>query len=326
LIKKEILVRLVQDYEGPNLLRQTPGQTGIWDGIRFTLEPLEECDFLIVLRSQMKNPISVRCPPQNVWAVVQDPYVPGFNDWLVEGYDKFSRVFTPEIPYFNGKFIRSQPALPWYVNRGYDELVSLPVPEKTKDLSWILGNQRDIPGHFKRRAFLAYLKREGKVTFDLFGRIGQPLTDKAEALLPYRYSLAVENSCTADYWTEKIADCFLCWTVPIYYGCSNLEDYFPADSFIRIDIEKPKEAQELILTIIKNDDWARRLNALREARYLILNKYQLFPHFSSYIRKELPVAVEREYIHIPVYKRSKRAKCRRVIYKAKRAFWRFTYP
>ena len=30
--------------------------------------------------------------------------------------------------------------------------------------------------------------------------------------------------------SEKIADCFLAWTMPIYYGCPRIAEYFPAES------------------------------------------------------------------------------------------------
>jgi len=28
----KVIVRIVQDYEGPDLIRQTPGGKGVWDG------------------------------------------------------------------------------------------------------------------------------------------------------------------------------------------------------------------------------------------------------------------------------------------------------
>ncbi|MFN3875524.1 MAG: hypothetical protein ACK4L7_06395, partial [Flavobacteriales bacterium] len=31
-------------------------------------------------------------------------------------------------------------------------------------------------------------------------------------------------------------------TLPFYYGCPNVEDYFPPESFIRIDIREPEAA------------------------------------------------------------------------------------
>jgi hypothetical protein len=324
-MEANVTVRVVQDYEGPDLIRQTPGQTGVWEGIRYTLEPIGECDYLIVLRSQMRNPISVTCPKENVWAIVQDPYIPGFNDWLVEGYEHFSRVYTQSIPRNKEKFAISQPALPWYVNRSYDQLVDLAIPPKPKILSCIAGNQSDIPGHFKRKAFLNILTRQKGIDIDLFGHAGVYLADKADGLLPYQYSLAIENSSIPDYWTEKIADCFLCWTVPIYYGSTNLEKYFPPESFIRIDIEKPQEAFTKIRSLITNDVWEKRLPALKAARQLVLDRYQFFPYFSMMIGKESKDNKNKVKIEIPVYVRSLKSRIRRLGYKIGRDIRRI-YP
>jgi Glycosyltransferase family 10 (fucosyltransferase) C-term len=319
------IVKIVQDSEGPDLMRQTPAGKGVWDGIHFTYDQVAECDFMIVLRSQMRNPISVACPQENVWAIVQDPYFPGFNDWLVEGYEQFSRIYTQVTHHADDKYIQSQPALPWYVNRSYEELQVMPPPKKKKSLSWILGNQMEIPGHFKRLVFLDHIKKRGNFTVDLFGRVNQYIADKAEGLIPYKYSLAVENSCCPDYWTEKIADCFLCWTVPIYYGCTNLEEYFPADAFIRVDITRPQEALARIKEVMDHDDWEKRLPALKEARHLLLDKHQFFPYFSNLIRKEGGNKRLKMKIEIPVYERSLRSRIHRLAYKQKRTFWRIYY-
>jgi len=41
----KIIVRIVQDYEGSDLMRQTPGGKDVWDGIHFTYDQVTECDF-----------------------------------------------------------------------------------------------------------------------------------------------------------------------------------------------------------------------------------------------------------------------------------------
>ena len=52
--------------------------------------------------------------------------------------------------------------------------------------------------------------------------------------------------------------------------------FFPEDSFIQIDIRKPDEVNKVI-EIIQNDDYESRIPALKEARNLILNKYNMWP-------------------------------------------------
>jgi len=155
---------------------------------------------------------------------------------MMEGHDQYAHVFThhPGKKTLGGKYIRSHPAVPWHVNKSYDELKKLTMPDKQKSISWITSNLTAFPGHIPRMNFLDFL-RSSAFPIDLYGKGINYIEDKWDGLALYRYSLAIENSSGLDYWTEKIADCFLSWTVPIYYGCTNLEDYFPAGSFIRIE-------------------------------------------------------------------------------------------
>ena len=319
-----ILVRIAKDWDWPDLLRQTPGGKGNWEEIRFTLDPLEECDYLIVLNNRMKTDLQVRCPEGNVWAIMQEPFVWGFTDWMVEGHEGFSRVYTNHVPAAGVKYLASHPALPWHVHRNFDELTSCTIPAKSRKVSWVVGNCRDLPGHMKRLSFLRFLQREGDLPIDLYGRAVRFIEDKWDGLAPYRYSIAVENAIAPDYWTEKIADCFLTWTVPLYHGCTNLERYFPPDSFLRINIDRPREALESIRRIANQDDWERRLPALEEARRRVLQQYQLFPYLAKLIHAEPNEDREKVPRTIPAYRRSLRTELfRRPLYKVKKHFVRF---
>jgi hypothetical protein len=112
---------------------------------------------------------------------------------------------------------------------------------------------------------------------DAFGReTARPLDDKAECLRDYRYHVAVENFVGEHHWTEKLADPFLGLALPFYYGCPNAEAYFPADSFIRIDIRDPAGALRIIRTAIANKEYEKRLPALLEARRRVMFEHNLF--------------------------------------------------
>ena len=109
---------------------------------------------------------------------------------------------------------------------------------------------------------------------DLFGKGINFIADKMDGLLPYRYSLAIENASIPYYFTEKINDCFLAYTVPLYYGCQNIDKFFPSKSYIPIDIGNSKAAIKKIRDVIETDDWNARLEAVKEARELVLNRYE----------------------------------------------------
>ncbi len=163
----------------------------------------------------------------------------------------------------------------------FDCLRNLQPPTKTRNMSIICSGLRNWPGHKLRYALVERLKREFHGEIDFFGYDSSPLPDKWDGLAPYKYHICIENSSLPNYWTEKIADPFLAYSVPIYYGCTNLSGYFPPSSFIGINIERPDEAINMIGTILKRDTYSERLSHLTEARRLILEKYNFFPHIAK---------------------------------------------
>jgi hypothetical protein len=137
-----------------------------------------------------------------------------------------------------------------------------------------------------RLGFVDFLKNK-KFDFDLFGRGINPIDDKFDALYPYKYSIGMENGSYKHYWGDKIADCFLSWTMPIYWGCPNIKDYFPEDSYILIDPAKPEKSLDIIKEAVSENKWEKNLDAIKCSRDLILNKYQFFPFISNEIKKNL---------------------------------------
>ena len=125
---------------------------------------------------------------------------------------------------------------------------------------------------------------QGRLEFDLYGRGFQYIEDKWDALAAYRYSLAIENFRNPYYWSEKLVDCFLSWTMPIYYGCTRIAEFFPREAMVCIDIHDP-QAPDKIQEAISGDLWHRNLDAIAEARRLALEKYQLFPFVTEQIQQ-----------------------------------------
>lgn len=282
------LVRIVKDWDFLNPLRQTPQQRGIWDGIQFTLDPVEVCDYAIVLNRPHED-TTVVCPAHHVWAVMQEPPNEMFG-LLHRGDPAYAKIFTTDERLQGGRYRLHQPAIAWEVKRDYDFLGQCLPPPKERSLSWITSNLRVFRGHRDRLRFLAHI--QGRVAFDLFGRGFTFIDDKWDGLAPYRYSLAIENHSNNYYWSEKLADCFLAWTMPIYYGCNQIEQYFPPEAMIRIDIHDP-DVVEKIRQAVSSDAWRRNQDAIAEARQWVLNRYQLFPFLAGEIQ-------EHEALHLPL--------------------------
>jgi hypothetical protein len=52
------------------------------------------------------------------------------------------------------------------------------------------------------------------------------IPDGKECLYNSMFNISLENSKIHNYYAEKILDCFLTLTVPIYIGCPNIGDYY----------------------------------------------------------------------------------------------------
>jgi len=267
-------VRIVKNWTTPDIFRQTPQGMGIWKNIQFTTDEIDKPDYVIVL-NYSKTDVSITCSPDHIWAVMQEPYIRGVFDWMVEKHEVYAKVFTHYIFSEKDKYIRSYPMLVWHVDKSYDELKNIDIPVKTELISWITSNKEYFPGHQNRMTFLNQVKKSD-LEIDLFGRGIKFIEDKWDGLAPYKYSLAIENSSSKDYWSEKLADCFLSYTLPFYYGCTNIDEYFPKDAYIKIDISKPEEAFKIIQNAIKNNEFEKRFKAICVAREMILEKYNFF--------------------------------------------------
>jgi hypothetical protein len=297
-----MLVRIVKDWSYPeSFFLQTPKGSKQWDGIEFTEDKVTHSDYLIVLQRPPYD-IHVNCPSGHAWLIMQEPPADYFRFYL-KPIKYFDRVFTYYKDVVHPFAKPLQPVLPWHVLKSYDELLCITkgdLSEKKDELVWVTSNRSGFPGHRARLLLKDYLI-EQQFEFHLYGHGFEFIQDKFDGLFPNKYALAIENYSTDHYWTEKLADCFLSWCLPFYWGAGNLESYFPAESFIRIDVHNPEEALTIIQKAIENKEWEKRIDAIEKARNLILNEYQFFPYVTKMIKEDLLKGIEaRKDYRIPV--------------------------
>lgn len=65
--------------------------------------------------------------------------------------------------------------------------------------------------------------------------------DKFPLFETFQYSLVIENSAQKNYFTEKLIDCLITKTIPIYYGCPNISEYFDTTGWILLTHPDPEE-------------------------------------------------------------------------------------
>jgi hypothetical protein len=93
----------------------------------------------------------------------------------------------------------------------------------------------------------SHLKTLGQFDF-LMHRSPPRAPSKDPYFTQAKFNIACENHIMDNMFTEKLLDCFYTRTVPIYYGCSNIGNYFDARGILQFS-----NIDELD-TIIKNLD------------------------------------------------------------------------
>lgn len=278
--------------------RQFPRQEPVWGRCRFVFDfDASEYDWLVVyddLPPVNDERFSLRterlaCHAAQTLLITGEP-----SSVKIYGRPflaQFGRVLTSQEPWAirHPGAIYAQAGLRWYYGLGaktalkFDEMAAAPPPEKKALISTVCSDkQQRHTLHHRRYAFVQQLKSRLH-ELEVFGHGVRFMDDKAEALDAFRYHIAIENHVARHHWTEKLADSFLGWTLPFYFGCPNAADYFPAESFIPIDINDVERAEATIRSAIANGEYERRLPAIREARRRVLHEYNLFATISRII-------------------------------------------
>lgn len=85
--------------------------------------------------------------------------------------------------------------------------------------------------------------------------MGEKVKDKLAFQKQYKFSLAIENSSSSGYVTEKIYDPFLVQSLPIYWGCPNISSYYHTNSIVNVmDYNSLNEVVEEIIRLDQDDD------------------------------------------------------------------------
>lgn len=282
---KVLIIQGSNDDKG--ILRQLPPKFKQADSKYqfFINDGVENPDFVVVRNKYLKQTRTFNIAPENTILMLSEPR--SILSFPKTYRNQFGMLYScqHEISHRNVKY--GPALLPWFVgvvvcnniakySITYSDLKDKPFPEKTKLISVISSNKAFTKGHQDRIDFVQKLKRRYGDKIDVFGRGIAGFDDKWDVLAPYKYHISIENSSLPYYWTEKLSDCYLTGTYPIYYGCTNVNDYFPDDSLAKIDIHNFDAAIATIDRIIADNEFEKRQDTLRECQNLVLDKYNLF--------------------------------------------------
>lgn len=286
-------VRLPDGNVGDDYLRRFPNREPLWGNCQFIFDPdCREYDWLVVYDDLPRDsPVeALACPRDHTLLITGEPS--SITYYGKSFLKQFGHVLTSQETWAlkHPGVIRRQPGLLWYYGgsdeRGtYDSLVATPPPQKSKLLSTVCSTKAMRHTlHSLRLHFTKQLMAE-LPELDVFGYGMGKLDNKADAIDPYRFHLVIENHSCPHHWTEKLADAYLGYSLPIYFGCTNLDEYFPPDSYIMLDIRDFPKSLKTLRDLLASNQYEKRLPAIIEARRRILEEYATFPQLVRLIQE-----------------------------------------
>tara|TARA_R110002153_G_scaffold119109_1_gene264039 strand:- start:7641 stop:8393 length:753 start_codon:yes stop_codon:yes gene_type:complete len=151
---------------------------------------------------------------------------------------------------------------------------------KNKNLSIIASHKNYAPGHILRHQIIHNYPED----LSLYGRGYKSIENKITALKDYRFSLIIENEYSNNWFTEKLIDCLVTGTVPIFWGCPNIHKFFDPRGFIlfnNID-QIPKIKSECNESAYKN-----LLPFIKKNYHSALEYVDIFDRITKTIKNEI---------------------------------------
>jgi len=228
------------------------------------------------------------------WLCESRAIVPELYNALKSGpelfFEHFDAIFTCDDYLLSlddrFKFALSGSNLPW------TPLDSTWFPElhnKTKMCSLLASPKLMTEGHKLRHETADKLKD----SVDVFGGVGGSKKvgttgvasanhpTKEKALRDYMFSITIENDSYNNYFTEKITDCFANGTIPVYWGCPNIGDYFNKDGIVILD-------DDFDINSLTKELYDGKIDAMKENYKLVCNMKNaddiLFEHIETFIK------------------------------------------
>lgn len=281
-----LCVRLINIMRDFPFARQLPGDFTNTYGVNFVWNDEGQGEEYLVCYDELKSSIETTVPRERRLLFIGEP--PCITRYPAEYLNLFGTVVCAyDLPKFHGRHIRTHSSLWWFYGMNpkdvrnspvlhWDELAVMAVPNKTGEISTVCGNKSWCMMHKRRRTLTETLAQHFGDRLAVFGPGYRPVPDKKDAIDPYRYHIAVENNSEPGFWTEKLADAFLGYALPIYVGGADVEHDFPEGSLLRIDPFRPTKAIEMIEKALHENLWEQRLPLICAAREKILREHNLF--------------------------------------------------
>lgn len=179
----------------------------------------------------------------NIYLQVEPNAIYYVRDFILTNWKRFKYIITYDDIILNSvpNAVKYIYGTAWIKKDDYD---NIDVLVKKFQISTLVGAKDWVPGH-KLRQELYYTQKElsefplsiyrsnhGTRLQDISNNLLLPNDDKLNLFKEFQFSVVIENSKQVNYFTEKLVDCLITKTIPIYWGCPNISEYFDTTGWI----------------------------------------------------------------------------------------------
>jgi hypothetical protein len=264
-----------------------------------TRQPVVLCIDTFLHRSIEKKPghiyIFIQVEPESIYS---------FQQRIINEHENYDYILT-----FNEKILASCPNAHKYIYGttwiAKDSWTSYKDTEaqsqKIFEITTLVGNKQSTDGHvFRKRLYLEQQKIPMPYRFfksvrlpPMLQTIGTLYTfsntsqeAKLELFEKSQFSIVIENCRMINYFTEKLCDCLITKTIPIYFGCPNIEDYFDTTGWIIVTTTSV-DALSSALSTLTPEYYARYADII-DKNYETVQQYIDFYENVNRVLKNLP--------------------------------------
>ena len=233
-----------------------------------------------------------------------------FRSYLREYSHRFDYVLCHDASIYGNptKFISYIPASCWINPNVYN---SIDTSLKQFKISSLTGYKSQTDGHKARLHLYDNQLSFAKYPITFYRSYIQPCvpaiqdnpfieSSKLELFTTYQFSIAIENVRDTNGVTEKLIDCLITKTIPIYYGCPNVSTIFNTDGWILLTSNDIVKELHEKLPALHADYYAQYAHVIEE-------NYEKAKQYSSYTKcvlrglEKIPFLRRLEYKEPPLY-------------------------
>lgn len=272
---------------------------------------VEKADFWFIFENLYQDTEYCTVPKENVIYLNNETSFPKnyfFQPHMKKFISQFHEVHSCYlVPHKNQ--INTYPFLPWMIHApnarsiyspsslDYSYFLNFEKPKKKNNLSIICSSKSHTENHNIRFEFTNMLKKHFGDELSWYGKGVNEIKYKYDVIANSKYHIVLENDSRKNLFSEKLLDSYLGLSFPIYYGATNIFDYFKSNSLVEININDINYSIKQIEMALNNSFYERNLEFLIESKNKIINDFNFYNRIIDIMSLKLNKQNTFDYIH-----------------------------